>query len=382
MAPLRRSRSPDYQRGGISDRGRYGQPGGRGVDRYDGRSAPLSRDGDYGRRVRDDYRPGRSPSPTRGNFRGRDDFAFSRGRDSYDGRDRRRSRSRSPPYGHRDEGRYRERSLSPRVREANEDAELQIPRRDPRDVPDVQVILMDQLDRGFVSWVEGELRGRGIKPEIMFLSPRLSLQAVIRRQILEGVLAVSQLDIRSQNSSRIPLQVFDRQGGANNVRFDEYQDLEPKIAAELVLRAKQTQLPTPGYAQPQFASGQSYQLPPAAPPAPAAANLASLVGQLDNATLQKLLGSLNTPQQQQNAPAAAANSSIDLAGLIGGLQNQPSQQSYHPQPPVADPYANLAGNSALASLLGNNAPQQSQAAPQQSAQQVQNIMAQLAKFRQ
>jgi nuclear polyadenylated RNA-binding protein 3 len=379
MAPLRRSRSPDYQKGGMSDRGRYGQTGGRGVDRYDGRSAPLPRDGEYGRplRARDDYRPGRSPSPPRSNFRGRDDSGFSRGRDSYDSRDRRRSRSRSP-YSHRDSGRYRERSLSPRVREANEDAELQIPRREPRDVPDVQVILVDQLDRGFVSWVESELRARGIKPEIMFLSPRLPLQAVIRRQILEGVLAVSQLDMKSQNSSKIPLQVFDRQGGANNVRFDEYQGLEPKIAAELVLRAKQTQAPTAAYTQPQFASGQSYQPPPAAP---TAANLASLVGQLDNATLQKLLGSLNTPQQQQSTPAVAANSSIDLAGLIGGLQQQQPRQDYQPQPPAANPYVNLAGNPALAALLGNN-PQQSQSAPQQSAQQVQNIMAQLAKFRQ
>ena len=75
-------------------------------------------------------------------------------------------------------------SPSPRTRQENEDAELQIPRRESRDVPDVQIILMGQLDRGFVSWVEGELRGRGLKSEVMFLSPRLSLEAVIRRQIL------------------------------------------------------------------------------------------------------------------------------------------------------------------------------------------------------
>lgn len=89
---------------------------------------------------------------------------------------------------------------------------------------------MQELDRGFVSWVEGEFRARGVKVETMFLSPRLPLDAVIRRQILEGVHAVSQLDMRSQNSSKIPLQVFDRQGGANNVRFDEYRDLDPRIA--------------------------------------------------------------------------------------------------------------------------------------------------------
>lgn len=280
--------------------------------------------------------------------------------------------------------------MSPRSREADEDATLQIPRREPRDVPDVQIILMDQLDRNFISWVENEIRGRGINVEVMFLSPRFPLQAVIRRQILEGVHAVSKLDMRSQNSSKIPLQVFDRQGGVNNVRFDEYQDLDPKIAAELVLRAKQTQpqalvqsapyVPSPH----QYANGQQYQQPAPAL-APAAPSLANMVGQLDNATLQKLLGSLT--QQQQNAPAAAANSQIDLAGVLGGLngqQQQPPQQSY--QQPPADPYAHLALNPALASILASGAaaaPQPPvQAQPQQSAQQVQNIMAQLARFRQ
>jgi hypothetical protein len=243
---------------------------------------------------------------------------------------------------------------------------------------------MEQLDRGFVSWVEAEIRGRGIKVEVMFLNPRLPLQAVIRRQILEGVHAVSKLDMRCQHSSKIPLQVFDRQGGANNVRFDEYQDLEPKIAGELVLRAKQIQIPlqapNPQYGQPPFAAGQTYQ---PSLPAPPAANLASLVGQLDNATLQKLLGTYQTPQQQQNAPAAATNNSIDLAGLLGGLRPQQPQQSYQQPQPAPDPYANLVSNPALASLLHNAAPPQpTQTQPQQSDQQVQNIMAQLARFRQ
>ncbi|KAG4434944.1 hypothetical protein IFR05_009585 [Cadophora sp. M221] len=398
-APVRRSRSPDYSRGSMPDRGgrhaQGGRNGDRNGDRYDNRSGPVMRSDEYGRplRIRDDYRPVRQVTPPRGNPRGRDDYAPRR--DSYEGRERRRSRS--PGFGHRDNGRYRERSLSPRAREAMEDDDLQIPRRDPRTVPDVQIILMDQLDRAFVSWVETEMRNRGVSVEVMFLSPRLPLQAVIRRQIIEGVHAVSKLDMRSQNNSKIPLQVFDRQGGANNVRFDEYQDLEPKIAAELVLRAKHTppQVQQPqAYTQSQYAPVQ----PPYQQPAPAAVapNLASIVGQLDNATLQKLLSTLQP--QQQNGQAIAANSSIDLAGLLGGFApqqpppQQQQQQSYQPQPQgqaSIDPYANLANNPALASLLGNGAlaqrPQpvqaQAQPAPQQM-EQVQNIMAQLARFRQ
>ncbi|KAK2628907.1 hypothetical protein QTJ16_002010 [Diplocarpon rosae] len=382
---LRRSRSPDYPKGSMPDRGGRNSHA-RNADRYDGRSGPNTRQDEYGRplRMRDDYRPSRQVTPPRGTPRGRDDYVFRR--DSYEDRERRRSRS---PYGQRDTGRYRERSLSPRAREVNEDDDLEIPRRDPRSVPDIQIILMDQLDRAFVSWVESEMRSRGVKVEVMFLSPRLPLQTVIRRQIIEGVHAVSKLDVRSQNASKISLQVFDRQGGASAVRFDEYQDLDPKIAAELVLRAKQPppqQIQHQPYLQPQFTPAQSsYQTnypPPASAPAPAAPNLANLVGQLDNATLQKLLSTLNP--QQTNGAAVQANSTVNLAGLLGGYSQPPPQPSY--QPPPSDPYANLMSNPALVSLLGNSAPvqpvhQQSQQ-PQQSAQQVQNIMAQLARFRQ
>jgi nuclear polyadenylated RNA-binding protein 3 len=356
-----------------------------GYDRYDVRAGISTRDAEF-RRVRDDYRPGRTPSPPRGSYRGRDDYGSARNWDYYDGRERRRSRSRSPPYGRRDSGRYRERSISPRVRDNDEDADLQIPRRDLRDVPDVQIILMDELDRGFVGWVEGEFRARGIRTEVMLLSPRISLAAVIRRQILEGVLAVAQLTRRSQDSSKIPLQVFDRTGGANNVRFDEYQDLEPKIAAELVVREKQKQVASSqsAYVQPQLAAAQSYQQPPTAITA-SAPNLANIVGQLDNATLQKLLGTLTAPPTQA---APAPNPSIDLAGILGGLvqqqqhqqQQAPQQSIYQQQVQPSNGYAPVTSSDSLSSMLGNMA-QQTQAQGQ-SAQQVQNIMAQLAKFRQ
>lgn len=123
----RRSRSPDYTRGGS------GPQGGRGVDRYtSSQNGASPRDRDF-RRGRDDYRPGRSPSPRGGGRGGRN---RDRSRDRYDGR--RRSRSRSP-YSR---GRYR--SPSPR-RDLDDD--LPLPRRAPKDVPDVQVIVIDDLPR-------------------------------------------------------------------------------------------------------------------------------------------------------------------------------------------------------------------------------------------
>lgn len=91
-------------------------------------------------RRRDDYRPVRSPSPRE--FRGREEYRGGRERtpDRYYGG--RRSRSRSP-FGRN--GRYR--SRSPRNRELDDDANLPIQFRGPRDVPDVQLILLEDLDR-------------------------------------------------------------------------------------------------------------------------------------------------------------------------------------------------------------------------------------------
>lgn len=366
----KRSRSPvDQGRGGLGGRSARSGSG----DHYSGRQ-----NGREDRRGgRDDYRPARSPSP-RGIYSGRDGY----GRDSaYDSRDRRRSRSRSPPYGHRDHMRYRERSPSPRSREAREDAELQLPRRSAHNIPDVQILLLEEVDRNFVAWVENELRSRGVKSEAIFISARLPLEAVIRRQILEGVHAVSLLTLRSQSASKIPLQVFDRQAGAANVRFDEYQDLEPRIAAELVNRAKQTSArPEPTYSHPQYQ--QHYQPPPQNNPA--LPDLTSLVGSLDNNALQQLLGTLGAAAPpQQNIPAAAANPSIDLAGILGSIRGaqqaqappgQPLQSSYQQPPAALYTQQVAAGSYQNPSVHSGQAPQ--------SAQQVQDIMAQLAQFSQ
>ena len=121
------SRSPDYGLGG-SGRG-MGQR--QSIDR----GVPPN---NVDRRTRDDYRPVRSPSP-RG-FRGRDDFRRrERTLDRY-----LRGRSRSP-YGRGGGGGYR--SRSPIRQNTDEEATLPIPRRNARDVPDVQIILVDEVDR-------------------------------------------------------------------------------------------------------------------------------------------------------------------------------------------------------------------------------------------
>jgi hypothetical protein len=80
---------------------------------------------------------------------------------------------------------------------------------------------------------------------------------VVRRQIVEGVLAIVKLNTASLVKGKVNLQVFDRRGGVGNVQFDgmcycshykamadspssEYADLDPATAAALVIKAKQT----------------------------------------------------------------------------------------------------------------------------------------------
>ncbi|KAF2096828.1 hypothetical protein NA57DRAFT_58715 [Rhizodiscina lignyota] len=343
----RRSRSPDFNRGGAGGRGPSG------VDRYtSGGQSSSPRERDF--RRRDDYRPNRSPSP-RGHRGGRRD----RSRERFDGR--RKSRSRSP-YGRR----YR--SPSPK-RDVDDD--LPLPRRNPRDVPDVQILVLDDLDRNFIAYIEKAFQDRGVRCDVLLLSPRLSEAAVIRRQILEGVLAVSKLTQNAQRTGRIPLQVFDRRAGVDNVRFEEYQDLEPGVVAELVLRAKQTHgaqqpasasygLPPPpsagGYGMPQQAS---YGLPPAQSP-----NATQILSSLNPQDLQKLLSAAGI--QQPQTPSVA----YQQQGPVGGGIT----------PDLARLLASAGVNTSVAAAPQSSMPQQGSYSGG-GQPDMQEIMANLAKYK-
>ncbi|KAI5212968.1 hypothetical protein AUEXF2481DRAFT_31257 [Aureobasidium subglaciale EXF-2481] len=363
----RRSRSPDTGRAGSSSvvQDRY-LPGDRRAERDRDRDRDRTRD----RRSRD-YRPGRSPSP-RSPRSPRIHRARDRSRDRYDARYR--SRSRTPPYSGR-ASRFR----SPSPRRRNSDDDLPLPRRAPRDVPDVQIIVLDDLDRNFIAWLEHSFTLQGIRVDVLLLSPRLSEAAVVRRQILEGVLAVSRITRINQQTAKIPLQIFDRRAGIENVRFDEYDNLDPTIAAQLVLRAKAA----PAYAPPQpVPAPVQYGYGAGVTAAP---NLSNLITSLDPTGLQKLLGVMQPPGiptgPHPGLPPATALTP-DLAKLLGnaaairpppplsspgiqtpGIQSPPS--FIHPPHPHQDPLAALRNNPALANLLAQQ--QQQQQSPQNIA---------------
>ncbi|KAF8458221.1 hypothetical protein BDZ91DRAFT_837438 [Kalaharituber pfeilii] len=367
-----------------------------------------------------DYRP---LSPHSGNSRGgslprggshyNGDRSYRPSRDGRDHRDRDRDRDRddfdrrSPPARYpraRDDYRPgRDRSRSPLIRYRSRTPEdVPLPRRAPGDVPEVQVIVTDEVDRNFLWFVEKAFRDRMVRVDTLFLAPRLDIGAVVRRQILEGVQAVVFLDRKMQVDGKINMQVFDRRGGEANVRFDEYSALDPQVACELVIRARQTHgAPTPQQPQYGYGYGAASAVPTLSPQTTNAtaallaqalaaqqpggnANLVSLISSLDAPTLQKLLATLQQQQQPQLAPPQAqpyqqpmppAQSQItpDLAALLSG----------RPPAPAAQSNGAYGAGLNMASLYGQPpAQQQQQQQPAQQQQpQLQNILETLGRYK-
>ncbi|KAH7156821.1 hypothetical protein EDB81DRAFT_646824 [Dactylonectria macrodidyma] len=365
----------------------------RSPDRPRGRDGGGRRNDRFHQPNRDDYRPGRNHSPRRNDYE-RDD-GYGRDRGYHDG-GRGRGRSRSPnSHKRNDKGSYRRRSPSPYGRSRHE-SELELPRRYGADVPDVQIILQPDVNRDFVTWVEQTFKSKGLKSEVMYLHPRIPKDAVIQRQAAEGVHAVVDLDLRAQTLGRIPVQAFDRSAGMSNVRFDQYVDLDPPTAAEVILRAKASGA-TANYAQAYGAAsyanpygGQPQQVggfPGGQPPNPYAhaqrppvpanpTDIASLMGRMDNATLQQLLSSIQSGAQgvatAHHGPntAVAGPSQAEIQAILGSLGNNTVAPQPVPQGAYGAPYPVQQAPNGGGGVNGD------------AAVQVQNIMAQLARYRQ
>ncbi|KAI1171838.1 hypothetical protein F4777DRAFT_593369 [Nemania sp. FL0916] len=331
---------------------------------------------DNNRGRRDDYRPPRQSSPRRSSQRDAplyDGIDRDRGYpDSSYSRDRRRSQS--PGYGGRDS--YRRRSVSP-YRRYSPRPEPDLRRRHGADVPDVQFLLLQDVTREFVSWVQSAFLQQGLRVDVMFLNPQMARDAVIQHQIREGVHAVVELDLRAQDHGRLSLQVFDRSAGYDNVRFDQYQDLEPPIAAQIVLQAKsRSSMPPVAYHNaiyppaPHYStSTQSHYVPPIPPhpsyPPPTAGGGGP--PPLDSAAIHRILGSLNG--QQGGPQNYTGGPPVDFNALLTTIGAGPRETNGGP-PQRNMSYAHSPPNGAPAVPRGGN-----------SARHVEDIMTQLARYR-
>ncbi|KAJ9604119.1 nuclear polyadenylated RNA-binding protein 3 [Cladophialophora chaetospira] len=366
----RRSRSPD-------------RANPRQIDRFDRPDASYSEFREE-RGRRNDFR--RSPSPPRG-YRSRDDH---------------RPPLESPRFG--PGGRPNSPFTTafpypPPPGGYDEESTLPLPRRDPRDIPDVQLLILEpSVAQSFINWIEQGFRNKGLRASTIWLSARLPLPAVVKRQIIEGVQAVVKLVQANQYNSRIPLQVFDRSQGTTNVSFNEYVDLDIAVAADIVLSARQKERtglqqspqsyhPPQGYPPPQNHYGYPPPPQPQYPPAgyppqhqphnqyqynqnahyqSQAHTPVTPSSATSSANLQQLLANLRQPGDSQPNSASPNGKTPDLAGLLSNVarhqQGPPHQQqspTQHGYGPVAPAYG---------------------AGQQQSQQNVQNIMDTLARY--
>lgn len=377
-APRRRSRSPDRSR---SSNERLGiRP-------------PFSEYRDEMVRSREEYRR-RSPSPTRA-YRSRDDYrGTAQSPRGYQFPD---PRPRSPAaQGWPSPGIY---PPPPVPQGIDEDAALQIPRRDPRDVPDVQILVLDpSVASSFINWVEQTFRSKGLRASTIWLNQRLPMQAVVKRQILEGVQAIVKLIQHNQFNQKVPLQVFDRSAGASNVNFNEYVDLDISTAADIVLHARSRER-SQSQQSPHtpYSAGQSFQhampqahqaIPPPLqnfPPPPIHTqrpphqqypyppqphHLTPAPPAAGTPNLQQLLANLRQPQGSQPPPPPPPlpQGRADIGGLLSNIAaHRQNQDRAQPQssPPIPQPYPNQPSQQGYGG--GQN-------------QNVQNIMEQLARY--
>ncbi|KAL0631302.1 nuclear polyadenylated RNA-binding protein 3 [Maublancomyces gigas] len=237
---------------------------------------------------------------------------------------------------------------------------------------------------------------RGLSFDTVFVNPRIPLGPVVKQQILEGVQAVVFLSRQMQQESKISIQVFDRRG-AGEATFDQYDSLEPHIAAELVVRSKQAHVPPPPPPQvPNYGYGmhpqqqQPHQQQPMIQQS-AIPNLANVLGSLDPSTLGKLLSNLQQQQQQQQpmhqhhqqqAPVLQTQQP-QLGADLAALLSRPQQTQHHnPGNPYGVPNQAYGSNAGLAALISQGSQQANVQIPQQGQApgQMQAIMDELARW--
>ncbi|KAI1812203.1 hypothetical protein GGS20DRAFT_41863 [Poronia punctata] len=287
----------------------------------------------------------RQPSPRRG---------YHRQQESYDNNDRGRSyrqssyyKTESGPYEerrrsqspvHRSHDRYRQRSPSPRRRDSVESI-LRLPRDPGEVVPDVRIVLLEEVDRAFVSYVKEAFRRHGLTIAVMSGVPYSHLDAMIQREVLWGVDAIAELDGRAQQSHRIGLQIFDRSAGHGKVRFDQYKDLDPETAAQLVIRAKSTSNPTSyPYSSARYTSAShrlatptiQYGFPSAAPPIEG--------NSLQTTDLRRVIDSLNGQQDRTQLDVHTVLATLQASphGATNGHSSSATPSGGHYRDPVHD----------------------------------------------
>ncbi|KAJ3264291.1 hypothetical protein HDU77_008853 [Chytriomyces hyalinus] len=180
--------------------------------------------------------------------------------------------------------------------------EFLLPRRFGTAVPEAQIILIGEVDRSFVSRVEGVMKAASISVDVLHFNPKHSLRTVVHQMMAESVRAVIFIERHHVIAGNISIHTFHTGG-----KVSEYDNLSIESAASLVLQERQAR---------------------------AAAN-----------PLAGILGGLSTGVNFGNLNPQAA-----LLGQLAHHQQQQQQQVQQQQQQVNQPNAALLG--LLANALG------------------------------
>ncbi|GES84701.1 RNA recognition motif containing protein [Rhizophagus clarus] len=220
--------------------------------------------------------------------------------------------------------------------------EFPLPRRQGNDVPECQIIVLEEVERNFLWQVEKAFREASSTVHILHLSRKLHPQSVIRQMVIEGVHAVVFIEKHLALNGRVNMQIFDQTRSRDNVKYDEYNNIKVEEAVGFLLRARVSQRPIEIRTDNNLFGQQNVQQVPQLPSItgqPVSTNINPIsLNNVNFAALANLLGSLQ--QQQQSAPASVPTQGIQQIPMIpqaGGIQ--PSQQPNllsQQQPPNID----------------------------------------------
>ncbi|RIA82920.1 hypothetical protein C1645_787390 [Glomus cerebriforme] len=276
-------------------------------------------------------------------YRPREERGFRRG--SYREHREERFKHRSKPYKipSRDFNNERRQSREYPYRSQSHDEpneEFPLPRRQGNDVPECQIIVLEEVERNFLWQVEKAFREASSTVHILHLSRKFHPQSVIRQMVIEGVHAVVFIEKHLALNGRVNMQIFDQTRSRDNVKYDEYNNIKVEEAVGFLLRARVSH-PTEMRTTDNNLLGQQQNMQqvsqlPSIAGQPVSTNINPIsLNNVNFAALANLLGSL----QQQSTPVSAPAQGIQPIPMIPPAGIQPNQQPNllsQQQPPNID----------------------------------------------
>ncbi|KAI9030393.1 hypothetical protein DFJ74DRAFT_468365 [Hyaloraphidium curvatum] len=214
-----------------------------------------------------------------------------------------------------------------------------LPRRYGTNVPEVQVIVIGQVDKQYVLHVENRFRGAGMHVEVLFLSAKLSLELVLQQMNYEGVRAVVFVERGFDATETVTMLIFD--GSTGYVEYD-------RVGLDKAVADVRMQKNAVGMAVP----------PPAAYPPKPVVPLASNPGalpppNLDFNALSNLLGAIQGGAPPARPPVAGYGvPQMPAGGPAMQMPGQPPMQPGYGVPPQSADVSSL-----LSMLSGSMAGQ-------------------------